>query len=99
MRVLEASRLRVHLGQDTEVRRNPNFRPGGPEGTRPLEEKRQRFLALALQEHPRPLVERAQRVPELKTLFGPICHLFLARRLDLGSEPAAMGEKTRNVNG
>ena len=38
-------------------------------------------------------------MPELKPLFGPNCHLFLGRRLDLGSEPAVMVEKSRKVHG
>ena len=59
VRILKARGLRVGIAQHAEVRRNPHFRPGGPEGTKPLEEKWQRFLAPALQEHPRPLVERA----------------------------------------
>ena len=56
-------------------------RPGGPKGTEPVEEERHRLLAPALQEQPCPLVERAQRLPELKTLLGRDARLFLGRRL------------------
>ena len=70
VRVLEARGLRVGIAQQTEVRRNADFRPGGPEGAKPLEKNRQRFLPLALQEQPRPIVKCAQRVPERKALFG-----------------------------
>src|SRR5262249_14636976 len=99
VRVLETRELRVRIAQQTEVGRNPHSRPGGPEGTKPLEEKRQRLLSPTLQQHPRPLVKRAQRVPELKPLFGPDGGLFLGRRLDLGPEPAVMVEISRKVHG
>src|SRR5207244_3966056 len=99
VRVLEARGLRVSIAQQTEVRRNADFRPGGPEGAEPLEENRQRFLPPALQEQPRPLVKGAQRVPERKALFGRDGHRFLGRRFDLGSESAVMVEKRRKVHG
>src|SRR5205807_885384 len=44
-------------------------------------------------------MERAQRAPELKPVFGPNCQLFLGRRPDLGSEPAVMAEKRSEVHG
>ncbi len=81
MRILESRGLRVGIAQHTEVRRNPHFRPGGPEGSKSLEENCHGFVAPALQKHPRPLVERAERMPELKPLFAPNRNLFLGRRL------------------
>ena len=91
--------LRVGIAQQTEVSRNADFRPRGPEGTEPLQKNRQRFLASALQEQSRPLVKRAQRVPERKALFGRESPLPRRRRLDLGSEPAVVVKKRREVHG
>ena len=57
--VLEARGLRVGIAQHAEVRRNADFRPGGPKGGKPFEKYWQPFLSPALQEQPRPFVQRA----------------------------------------
>ena len=99
MRVLEPAGLRVGVAQDAEVERKGQLRTGGPEGVEALEEQGQRFVQLALQEHPATLEERARGVPERKTLFGRDCDLFLGGRLDLGPEPAKLVEPGRVVQG
>src|SRR5262249_20026240 len=97
--VLEVSGLRVSLSQQAEVGRDAYLRPGGPKGAVTLEDQWHRLLAPAPQEQPRPLVERAQGLPELETLFGRDGRLFLGRRLDLGPESAVKVEEGRKIHG
>src|SRR4051794_30861985 len=93
VRVVEARRLRVRIGQDTVIGRDSHLRPGGPESAKSLAEKRQGFLDSPLKENSRPLVERTQCVPKLKTLFRRNGPLFLGRRLDFGPQSAVLIQK------